>query len=347
MATNPLANIFNDGTLFKKPLINPQNHMPGSLNNPLINLRNQTLPNGGGSYNPAGKSAIAPAPIFTGAPTVQQNTATLNYDKYRDPKTGEVMSPEEWAISLGNKVPKGNGEISNYAGNALSNPDQTANQLTTTATNLNNSRNDIATGTTDPYKVGSQSGIAYSPTELKAIEKAYAGIYDPALNDVFSRLKDKQVEDAKAQAREDKIFATNESIRLWKATTGTKGGGSGSGTVDDLFTPTQILKIAQNSGETMAAVKDMNPDVANFFYSNPMGENEDGDKQSMWEMHKEDIESIKNGDLDYLAVIAGIESEETLPEPVRHYLIDQIPNIPMKVKESAWKKIWGVLNPFD
>ena len=61
------------------------------------------------------------------------------------------------------------GSVPNYAGNALTQGPQTAAQLTTTARGLNNERNDIATGTTDPYKVGSKSGVAYSPTDLTAI----------------------------------------------------------------------------------------------------------------------------------------------------------------------------------
>ena len=175
--------------------------------------REQTLPYGGGTYNPAGTSEIKSAPIFAGnnrapapapAPTPAPASAPAEdsfYDKYRNPKTGEIMSPDEWAVYLGNKVPKGTGEISNYAGDAMTNPDQTSAELTARARDLNISRNDIATGTTDPYGVGNKSGIAYSPTQLKAIENAYAGIYDPALNDVFSRLKEKDDADKEALTR--------------------------------------------------------------------------------------------------------------------------------------------------
>ncbi len=121
------------------------------------------------------------------------------------------------------KYLKAQDEISvNYAGDAMTNPNQSANELKGRARDMNNARNDIATGTKDPYGVGNKSGIAYSPTELKAIENAYAGVYDPALNDVFSRLQDKQAEDAKIASREDRVFATNEAIRQWQATTGTK-----------------------------------------------------------------------------------------------------------------------------
>lgn len=109
----------------------------------------------------------------------------------------------------------------------MTKPDESASSLRNRARDLTNTRNDIATGTTDPYKVGAESGVAYSPRELAAIEKAYAGVYDPALNDVFERLKTKEDEQKRLQDREekeldrlwdreDRIFATNESIRAWR-----------------------------------------------------------------------------------------------------------------------------------
>jgi hypothetical protein len=89
-----------------------------------------------------------------------------------------------------------NGSIPNYAGNTATQAPQTESQLISTATDLNNQRNDIASGATDPYSVASKSGIAYSPSEMTAIEKAYAGIYDPALKDVQTKLDAKQKQDA-------------------------------------------------------------------------------------------------------------------------------------------------------
>lgn len=292
MPINRLSSFYNMG-------------LPGVANSTQAvapSVKTQTLPNGGGSYNPAGNSVITPAPIFTGVKSTAPVTAPVaikpkapqrnfyksggsyfyadtnqkildptefsvaaksgvevaapegtgnkfvpvpgvNYDKYKDPKTGEIMTPEQYAIYLGNKVPKGNGEITNYAGDALTNPDKTAEELTSTATDLNNSRNDIATGTTDPYKVGNQSGVAYSPTELKAIESAYAGVYDPALKDVFARLDEKQAADkAEIDAKNAEAKAVQEqkdalerlaiqhgySMEL-KRTPGAKAAGSGSG----------------------------------------------------------------------------------------------------------------------
>lgn len=265
----------------------------------------------------------------------------VNYDKYRDPKTGEVMTPEQYAIYLGNKVPKGNGEITNYAGDAMTNPNQTAAELQARATDLNISRNDIATGTTDPYGVGNKSGIAYSPTELAAIEKAYAGIYDPALKDVFARLETAQAaEKAKTtleSAKELEVFKTNEAIRQWRATTGTKKTG-GSGT-KDLFTDTQLNNAARNAGVSVAAVRDMDPDLVNFFISPPKAKRDDGTTATIDSIFNEDFQRILNGETTADEVVSAIE-DSTLSEPVKHYFIDQIPAEPA-TKESWLSKIWG------
>lgn len=179
----------------------------------------RTLPNAGGTYQsvttapPQAQSVpVAPPPVVqpqASRPVVSTPPAVagpqtpvpagapaLDYSKYTNPQTGQVMSPQEYADFVAQRVT--GGSVPAYAGDALTQPPQTAEQLTSTATDLNNQRNDIATGTTDPYKVASQSGIAYSPSELSAIEKAYAGIYDPALKDVFSKLDKKQKDDAAA-----------------------------------------------------------------------------------------------------------------------------------------------------
>ncbi len=166
----------------------------------------RNLPNGAGSYQapviPQPTAPVAPpAPVRAPAsapvvPTGQGAPAALDYSKYTDPVTGQVMSPQQYADFLANKAT--GGSIPNYAGNSITQGPQTTPQLQSTATDLNNQRNDIATGTTDPYKVASKSGIAFSPTELTAIEKAYAGIYDPALKDVQSKLDAKAKLDASA-----------------------------------------------------------------------------------------------------------------------------------------------------
>ncbi len=169
----------------------------------------RTLPNSGQTYqSPVIAQPTAPvsqntAPVVQPTPPVNSAPQALDYSKYTDPATGKILSPQEYANMLASRV--NGGSVPNYAGNALTQGPQTTAQLTSTATDLNNQRNDIATGTTDPYKAASQSGIAYSPTELAAIEKAYAGIYDPALKDVFSKLDTKQKQDAADLENKNKL----------------------------------------------------------------------------------------------------------------------------------------------
>ncbi len=145
------------------------------------------------------------ADVVPGTNTFSQPQAQpgLDYSKYTDPTTGRILSPQEYADMAAKRM--SGGDIPTYAGNATTQGPQTVAQLTGTATDLNNQRNDIATGESDPYGVASQSGIAYSPTELAAIEKAYAGIYDPALKDVFARLDTKEKADAAAQKEKDML----------------------------------------------------------------------------------------------------------------------------------------------
>jgi len=105
------------------------------------------------------------------------------------------------------------GDVPRYAGDVLTQGPQTTEQLQMTAAELNNARNDIATGATDPYKAANQSGIPYTFAELNAIQKAYAGVYDPAINSALAKL------DAK-QKQEERTSSTNEQIRQYEATTG-------------------------------------------------------------------------------------------------------------------------------
>jgi hypothetical protein len=143
------------------------------------------------------------APAVSASPTAPAATATRS--KYIDPKTGTYFkTAEEYGNYVATKIPVAS-DVPKYAGDAMTNPDQSATALQGTARNLNNARNDIAVGATDPYKAGNESGIAYSPQELSAIEKAYAGIYDPALNDVFARLKTKADQDAAAADSKQKL----------------------------------------------------------------------------------------------------------------------------------------------
>lgn len=281
----------------------------------------------------------------------QGTGATDPYEQFKDPKTGKVMTPQEYAVYLGNKVP---GSVTKYAGDAMLNPNQTSEQLTTTATNLNNARNDIATGTTDPYKVGNKSGIAYSPAQLKAIESAYAGIYDPALNDVFARLKTKQAEDQQAQDRADTVFATNEAIRKYNATVG-----ANKKTKDDEpdtnpygFTDNQLNKAAIVAGMNIADFRKLSDDAKNW-YINPIKtekshvrEDSNGDPEmiTMREAFEEDFEAVKNGKY------SGEELENrilsgNLPADLKVILIAQIPDQdPDTIKEPIFDKVIRIMN---
>lgn len=337
-------------SLFQGSTYNPQgggtfNPQAGTAINPSggtfnPQTRTQVLPNAGGTYNPAGKSTITPTPVAPvvsapTAPVVQEETVDF-YAKYRDPKTGEVMSPEEYAIYLGNKVPKGTGQITNYAGDALTNPNQTTAELTGRATDLNNARNDIATGTTDPFGVGNKSGIAYSPKELEAIENAYAGIYDPALKDVFSRLQEKQDVEKKTADKEAIIFKTNENIRQWRATTGTKK--TGSEEAKDLFTQTQINTGAGKAGLSIKEFELLDEDLKNFYINTPMAMNDEDKKVPIYQNFNEDFERVTAGDLSAEELKENI-SNSTLAPAVKIYFINQIPETPDK-KPTIFDKEW-------
>ncbi len=131
-------------------------------------------------------------------PATNQETQALDYSKYTNPETGKPFTPQEYADNVAKKF--GGGTVPTYAGNAIDNPNQTAEELMKSGRILNNERNDIAVGETDPMGVASKSGIQYSPAELSAIEKAYSGIYDPAINDVFAKLEKRKKEDEEAKA---------------------------------------------------------------------------------------------------------------------------------------------------
>ena len=352
---NQLVNLYrnvspesNPLSVFSSPSVGGSNYNPQNAGTYNQQTQTETLPYGGGSFNPAGESKITPAPIFTGTENSKNSSDGLNYDKYKDPQTGKIMSPVEYANYLASKIPKGSGQISNYAGDAITNPNQSANELIGRATDLNNSRNDIATGTTDPYKVGSQSGIAYSPEQLKAIENAYAGIYDPALNDVFSRLKDKQAEDKQKADLETsmkaKVFSTNEAIRQWKATTGTgkSYNGSGGGVDDDTynFSDTQLNKGASYAGMdrvTFDAIE--SGAIKNFYINMPNIFDEYQNKNIPFnEVFMNDLKAIENGEKTS-GEVAETVNKTQIPLEVKAYLLQQIPKLSDEEKKPDG--FWG------
>lgn len=113
---------------------------------------------------------------------------------------GSYKSPDEIAADIvaSLKVSSSGPDVGRLAGAQFSGKDMTTEELATLARRLAATRNDIAVGETDPYGVASRSGIAYTPAQLEAIEKATAGIYDPALDSALSRLEASEKADAEA-----------------------------------------------------------------------------------------------------------------------------------------------------
>jgi len=161
-----------------------------------------TAPTGGNTPPPTGNRVFtgggnAPAPAGGTAPAAP--TAPVDYTKYSkyiNPTTGGFYSPEEFTKMMETKA--GAGVVPTYAQDQILNPGQTTEELTRTARDLNNTRNDIAVGEKDPY--GLATSMKWSPAEMDAIRKAGAGVFDPALNDVFTKLEARQKEDAKKEA---------------------------------------------------------------------------------------------------------------------------------------------------
>lgn len=146
---------------------------------------------------PSTTNAPAPKPQVATAPQIPPQF--LKED-------GSFYTPDEIADNIASTMGgmKGRGDVGNIAAAEFGGFDRSASDLRTDATRINNTRNDIATGESDPYGIASRSGIAYTPAQLRAIESAMAGVYDPQLATVFSLLESRQAEDeASAQAQRD------------------------------------------------------------------------------------------------------------------------------------------------
>lgn len=152
----------------------------------------------------------APAPT-TPAPTPTQGEVPANW-KNAD---GSMKTADQIAQEIASvlKTTNDNPDVGTLALEQFTDGNKSQTELMTKLRDVNNLRNDIAVGAVDPYKIASESGIAYSPAELQAIERAYAGVYDPALNAVFSKLEQKQAEDAALAEAEAK---RNEPYTLGK-----------------------------------------------------------------------------------------------------------------------------------
>jgi len=143
----------------------------------LFSNRKQNLPNDTGSYN---------SPVLTQekAPVVQDNTSLFN-----NPDTstqGPSYTPDHVKATTDAIYNTLHGaDLNRYVQNE--NPNADTGEIQKDMSSLVNAHNDLITGATDPYKWGSESGIPYTAAELSAIEKAGAGIYDPAIEDAKVR----------------------------------------------------------------------------------------------------------------------------------------------------------------
>jgi hypothetical protein len=221
-----LSDFFNNLKNFNTlpPVTNPS---------PTVATRTQNLPNGAGSYttpsgqkppvissilasskNAAAKTSTPAAPFYPTpngqpipasapavAPVVPSTPATPATNskvpaQWINPKTGTFYTPDEIAQNIVASAPTPQPDIPKFAGDQFTQGPQTTPELQSKAAELNNARNDVAVGETDPYKVASESGVAYTPAELAAIEKAYSGVYDPALNSALAKLDQSQKKDA-------------------------------------------------------------------------------------------------------------------------------------------------------
>jgi hypothetical protein len=141
---------------------------------------------------------ILDRPLFTGGGNNNVSGAGGGYTP--SPVSVErAKSPEEIAVAL--KQTMLAGDISNYSYWAMNNPDASTMETANIARRLRDTQGDIGSGATDPYKVASQSKWKFNAQELAAIEKAGAGVYDPAITSAITKLELKQKEETENSAR--------------------------------------------------------------------------------------------------------------------------------------------------
>lgn len=133
------------------------------------------------------------SPLFTPQQNEIQDESILQ--EWINPKGG-FYTPDEVAENrLKNMPQQPEGDINRYIGQEYENPDMTADQLKEQMKLLNNARNDIAVGETDPYGL-IDADLQFSPAEIQAIRSAQAGIYDPAITSAQVKLEARQQRDA-------------------------------------------------------------------------------------------------------------------------------------------------------
>lgn len=265
-------------------------------------IKSYSLPNNAGSYSASGTTqpqlvpsgplpglgkapiSLAPTapvapvvksptkPIFSGAttPTPTPTAPAFDNSEFINPATGKVWTDQEYADNIATKA-RGT-SVGGYAGGQITDPNQSTADLTAQGRTMNNAANDLATGTTDPYGVASESGIQYTPAQLTAIEKAYAGIYDPAINDVFAKLEERKKLDAEKQARLDKEaenktwyerqdYANKQDIAKYNATTGAKSAADAAQGTYTIQPGDDLRTIAAKKGLTYEALQAVNTSV--------------------------------------------------------------------------------------
>ena len=293
---------------------------------PMTNVQ-RTLPNGGGSFfspapaQPTAPVKIASAPIFTGG------GSSTSVSSPQQPVNPEYIKPDGSYYTaqevVANRVAKMQGpDIPRYAGDSLTEGPQTTAQLETTAAGLNNARNDIATGTTDPYKAATGSGVAYSPAELKAIESAYAGVYDPAINSALAKLQLKQTQDAAAITMQNDAQKAYQSF-LYSAKL--KGIPTYVQTIDGSFSPTQTNSGAATAGMNVSDFTALPTDVKNFFVNMPkVKDNTTGVTDTADNILKGEIAKVKSGDYSADQLAQDIKDMNLSPQ-VQAYYTSMIP----------------------
>ena len=216
---------------------------------PTPQLVSQPVPQTVSQPTPQTVSQPTPQTVSQPTPQIQQPYSSEIPMEYINPKTGTFYKMEDFA-------PKQQyGDIPQYAGDTLTEGNQSAEQLSMRAADLVNARNDIATGASDPYKVASESGIPYSPEEMRAIEKAYAGIYDPAINSALEKLNQKREMDLIK-------FRTDEGIREYQSTKNIED--SYDNSTYTIKPGDDLVKIAQALGLTYESLQAANPYVDEY-----------------------------------------------------------------------------------
>jgi len=161
-------------------------------------------PGGRGGYSPAAPAApAAPASAPASAPAAPTTEVAMGAETVTTPQQfmnpdGSMKTPEQIATEVAEtlKTSSATGDVGRMAGAEFGGANKTEEQLRAEAALVNNARNDIASGETDPFGIAGESGIAYTPAELQAIESAYAGVYDPAIVTAQAKLEAKQTENA-------------------------------------------------------------------------------------------------------------------------------------------------------